>query len=104
MKVSEIRAKSEDEIKSLIVDSKKEAFNLRFQKVTGELENTGRIKEVRRTIARAKTLLAAGEFGKAESKKPAKKAVAKKAEAKKPAAKKAAAKKPAAKKTTKKSA
>lgn len=57
MKIAELKAKTADQLKSLLVDLKKEAFNLRFQTVTGELENTSRIKEVRRTIARVKTLL-----------------------------------------------
>ncbi len=57
MKAEEVRAKSLDELKELLVSLKKEAFNLRFQKATGQLENTGRIREVRRDIARVNTIL-----------------------------------------------
>lgn len=57
MKTSELRSKSEDQLKSMINDLRKESFNLRFQKSGGSLENTTRIREVRRTLARIKTLL-----------------------------------------------
>lgn len=57
MKISELRGKTFDQLNSLLLDLKKEAFNLRFQKVSGELEKTSRVKEVRRTIAKVKTLL-----------------------------------------------
>ena len=57
MKISELRGKTFDQLASVLLDLKKEAFNLRFQKVNGELEKTSRVKEVRRTIARVKTLL-----------------------------------------------
>ena len=57
MKTSELRTKSKDELKEMILGLKKEQFNLRMQASTGALENKGRFKEVRRTIARAKTLL-----------------------------------------------
>ncbi len=57
MKFSDIQGKSEDELKALLLERKKEAFNLRFQKTTGELENTARIREVRRDVAKIKTLL-----------------------------------------------
>ena len=83
MKIAELRAKSQDELKGLILDLKKEQFNLRMQASTGELENKGRFKEVRRTIARAKTLMG----GKAKA--PSAQATEAKAKAKKPAAKKA---------------
>lgn len=55
--MKEFQGKSQDELKTLLVDFKKEAFNLRFQKSTGELENSSRIRVVRRNIARIKTLL-----------------------------------------------
>jgi large subunit ribosomal protein L29 len=58
MKASQIRTKTIDELDSDLADLKKEQFNLRFQKATGQLEKTGRIKEVRRDIARIKTLAA----------------------------------------------
>jgi len=55
--VSEIRTKSDDELQDQIRDLKKEAFNLRFQKASGQLENTARQRHVRRDIARVKTVL-----------------------------------------------
>ncbi len=57
MQMNEVRAKTEDQLISQLLDLRKEALNLRFQKVTGELTNTSRIKQVRRTIAKIKTVL-----------------------------------------------
>ncbi len=57
MKVGELRTKSEDEMKDNLLGLRKEAFNLRFQRASGQLENTARIREVRRDIARIKTVL-----------------------------------------------
>ena len=57
-KAVDIRAKSNDEIGTLLLDLRKEQFNLRFQRATGQQEGTGRMREVRRDIARAKTILA----------------------------------------------
>lgn len=57
MKASEIRADSADQLRDRLVQLKKEAFNLRFQRATGQLENTRRIREVRRDIARIMTVL-----------------------------------------------
>jgi large subunit ribosomal protein L29 len=57
-KIVDIRTKSEDELGGLLLDLRKEQFNLRFQRATGQLEATGRIKAVRRDIARVKTVLA----------------------------------------------
>lgn len=57
MKIAELKAKSVEELKGMVTDLKKERFNLRFQKVTGELANANRGREVRRTIARALTLI-----------------------------------------------
>ncbi len=51
------RAKSDDELSSQLLDLKKEQFNLRFQRATGQLENTARVREVRRDIARIKTVM-----------------------------------------------
>ncbi len=51
------RAKSDDELSSQLLDLKKEQFNLRFQRATGQLENTARVREVRRDIARIKTVI-----------------------------------------------
>ena len=63
MKASEVRAKSGDELREQLLQLKKEQFNLRFQKATGQLENTSRVREVRRDIARIKTILAAAGGG-----------------------------------------
>ena len=57
MKVADFRAKSDDELQDQIRDLKKEAFNLRFQKASGQLENTARQRQVRRDLARVKTVL-----------------------------------------------
>lgn len=57
-KIVDIRTKSEDELGGLLLDLRKEQFNLRFQRATGQLEATGRIQVVRRDIARVKTVLA----------------------------------------------
>jgi large subunit ribosomal protein L29 len=56
-KVADVRAKSADELEEMLVSLRKEQFNLRFQRATGQLEATGRIKEVRRDIARVKTIM-----------------------------------------------
>jgi large subunit ribosomal protein L29 len=57
-KIADVRGKSADELQEMLVDLRKEQFNLRFQRATGQLEAVGRIKEVRRTIARVKTIVA----------------------------------------------
>lgn len=57
MKLSELREKTIDELKSVIVDFKKELFNLRLQKSTHKLENTALISKTRHLIAQAKTVL-----------------------------------------------
>jgi large subunit ribosomal protein L29 len=57
MKAVELRQKTPDELKDQLLGLRKEAFNLRFQKATGQLENTSRVHEVRRDIARIKTIL-----------------------------------------------
>jgi large subunit ribosomal protein L29 len=56
-KASDVRAKTPDEIGTLLLDLRKEQFNLRFQRATGQQEGAGRMREVRREIARAKTIL-----------------------------------------------
>jgi large subunit ribosomal protein L29 len=89
MKIADVRAKSADELKQELLNLKKEQFNFRFQKATGQLENTGRVRVVRRDIARIKTALQEVQSGNVPAAKPAKKAA-------KPAAK--AAGKTAAKK------
>ena len=57
MKASELRTKTPDELKTELLALKKEAFNLRFQKASGQVENTARISQVRRDIARIQTVL-----------------------------------------------
>ena len=57
MKATDLRAKSADELKDQLVGLRKEAFNLRFQAASGQLENTARVRQVRRDIARVKTIL-----------------------------------------------
>jgi large subunit ribosomal protein L29 len=67
-KIVDVRAKSDDELKAMVLDLRKEQFNLRFQRASGQLEATGRIKAVRRDIARAKTIL--GERQRAAANQP----------------------------------
>ena len=57
MKAEDIRAKTADELKDQLADLRKEAFNLRFQGASGQLENTARVREVRRDIARIQTII-----------------------------------------------
>lgn len=57
MKAAELRDKTADQLKDEILKLKKEQFNMRFQKATGQLENTAQVGKVRRTIARMKTIL-----------------------------------------------
>ena len=56
--VKELNNKSVDELNNELVAAKKELFNLRFQNATNQLENTSRIKEVRKNIARIQTVIA----------------------------------------------
>lgn len=80
MKTADLRTKSEDQLKQELLQLSKEQFNFRFQKSTGQLENTGRVRLVRRTIAKIKTLLAeTKQGGAAKAAKPAKKSVKKQA-------------------------
>ena len=58
MSAEEFRGKSVDELKDSLRELRKEAFNLRFQTASGQLENTARVRTVRRNIARIKTVLA----------------------------------------------
>jgi large subunit ribosomal protein L29 len=58
MKAEDFRAKTVDELTDQLASLKREQFNLRFQKATGQLEKTARIREVRRDIARIKTITA----------------------------------------------
>lgn len=57
MNAQELRAKTPDQLRDELVRLKKEAFNLRFQQATGQLENTARMRAVRRDVARIKTVL-----------------------------------------------
>ncbi len=59
MKAADLKTKSGDELKTELLDLKKEALNLRFQKASGQLENTARVRAVRRDIARILTVLGA---------------------------------------------
>ena len=58
MKAKEVRTLTEDQLDEQLVKLKKEQFNLRFQRASGQLENTSRVREVRRDIARVKTIQA----------------------------------------------
>jgi large subunit ribosomal protein L29 len=113
MGAEELRMKTEDQLQGDLANLKKEAFNLRFQQANGQLENTARVRAVRRDIARIMTFLgqkagvkAASAPKPAAEAKPAKakvkKAAKPKAEkAKKPKTETPKAKKAAAKKTAK---
>jgi large subunit ribosomal protein L29 len=57
VKAADVRAKSDDELWSDLDGLGKEIFNLRFQRANGQLENTARVRQVRRDIARIKTVL-----------------------------------------------
>ena len=57
MKIDELKNKTLDQLKSILMDLKKESFNLRFQKANGQLENTSRVKVVKRSVARVLTLI-----------------------------------------------
>jgi len=59
MKAADLRAKTPDQLKDELLKLRRESFNLRFQQASGQLENTARVRQVRRTIARIKTLLRA---------------------------------------------
>ena len=58
MNAKELTTKTPDQLRDSLVALKKEAFNLRFQKATNQLENTARMRAVRRDVARIKTVLA----------------------------------------------
>ena len=79
MKAADVRAMSLDQLDDEVLKLKKEQFNLRFQRATGQLENTARVRVIRRDIARMKTIAAQKRAGvepvvKADAKpKPAKK-------------------------------
>ena len=56
MNAQDLRDKTPNQLRDQLVQLKKEAFNLRFQQASGQLENTARVREVRRDIARIKTI------------------------------------------------
>ena len=84
MKPADIRAMTIDQIDDEVLKLKKEHFNLRFQRATGQLENTARVREVRRDVARLKTIARGKRQGAPTPAMPA-------AAASKPAARKRAA-------------
>ena len=57
MKTADVRAKTDDELTEQLDTLGRESFNLRFQRANGQLENTSRVRQVRRDIARIKTVL-----------------------------------------------
>jgi large subunit ribosomal protein L29 len=57
MKAADVRAKTDDELTEHLDTLRKEIFNLRFQRANGQLENTARVRQVRRDIARIETML-----------------------------------------------
>ena len=57
MKAEQLLGKSADELKEELLGLRKESFNLRFQRASGQFENTARVRQVRRDIARIKTIL-----------------------------------------------
>ena len=80
MKAADVRAMTLDQLDDEVLKLKKEQFNLRFQRATGQLENTSRVRTIRRDIARMKTIAAQKRAGAPE---PAPKAEAAPAPAKK---------------------
>ena len=62
MKASELRDMSVEELQTKLTELKEELFNLRFQQATGQLENTARLSQVRKNIARIKTILSEKEL------------------------------------------
>ena len=63
MKINELRELSDEELKNKISECKAELFNLRFSQTTGSLEQPSRIKELRKAVARMKTILRERELG-----------------------------------------
>ncbi|MEM1398484.1 MAG: 50S ribosomal protein L29 [Pseudomonadota bacterium] len=57
MKTEDLRAKSDDELRDALTDLRKQKFNMRFQRASGQLESTAQVKTVRRDIARIKTVM-----------------------------------------------
>ena len=67
MKASDLRLKTADELTDELESLKKEQFNLRFQQATGQLENTARMRQVRRDIARIQTIAAEKQSAEAKA-------------------------------------
>ena len=63
LKIENLRALTEDQLSDKLVALKKEQFNLRFQKAIGQLEKTARVREVRRGVAKVKTIMAEKKAG-----------------------------------------
>ena len=63
-RMSDLRVMTDDQLEQELLNLKKEQFNLRFQRASGQLENTARVRIVRRDIARAKTIAAARRVAK----------------------------------------
>ena len=63
-KIEELRKLTTEELNNKIKENKEELFNLRFQQATGQLENTARLRQVRKNIARIKTILSEKELSK----------------------------------------
>lgn len=63
MKAKDVRLQTADQLETELAKLKKEQFNLRFQKATGQIENTARVRQVRRDIARIKTIAAQKSAG-----------------------------------------
>jgi len=104
-KVGEFRDRSEDQLTDELTKLKKEQFNLRFQRATGQLENTSRVRVIRRDVARLKTIAAQKRAGSMPEIEPKPKAAAKpkvaKAKAEKPKSDKPKSKKPQSAKSLK---
>jgi len=105
MKAADARAMTLDQIDDEVLKLKKEQFNLRFQRATGHLENTARVRVIRRDVARLKTIAAQKRAGSMPDLAPAPKAEAKpkvaKAKAAKPKSDKPKSKKPQSAKSLK---
>ena len=97
MKAADVRAMTLDQLDDEVLKLKKEQFNLRFQRATGQLENTARVRVIRRDIARMKTIAAQKRVGAAEPTGKAEAAPAKKTKTVKKTAEPKAAAKPRAK-------
>jgi large subunit ribosomal protein L29 len=105
MKVQDVRAMTLDQLDDEVLKLKKEQFNLRFQRATGQLENTSRVRLIRRDIARMKTIAAQKRAGSMPEIAPKPKAEVKpkvaKPKAEKPASEKPKSKKPQSAKSRK---